>query len=258
MQLPPIPRGLVALFRFFRSAPRIVTDGASPPNDEAHRTWTFRPDLAGSAQWDVGPTGTVTTPVQTQGPPGYYTFATGDVITFGDALDATWTNGFTIYCLHEIQAGDVDGTDRYLVFKGNSGGNRQWTLKYNSGIGYFARVFYNNSALQYDQDNPFTDTAVATGGKRIVAFTYNPAGVRNASRVNVYVSSAPYISPLTSQLGADGTMSDTTAVLTIGADSGASNKAVSRIGSVYAYSTVHTPSQILENMNWMRNQLNWM
>jgi hypothetical protein len=117
----------------------------------------------------------------------------------------------------------------------------------------FSRVFYNNSSGQWDQALAFLPAAFL--GKNIAALVYDPTGVRSSTRVRLYTSATQY--PILSQTGADGTVTDTTAHLMLGADAGASNKSLSRIGAVYAYSTAHTATQAIENIDWIRTQRKW-
>jgi len=229
-----------------------------PPDDVAHLWWYWDPAQSGAAQAVVGPTGTVTGAVQTQGPPGYYTFATANNIDFGDSGDAAWTNsaGWTLYMCVWPQAGDLGTGPNNIVSKDAQGAGTREIDSTNTANGKIrANVMYGGNQTNWEQWNS-TNVEMVAGTKYVIAITFDPTQTR-PNRIKVYKNGS-LVTGSASNIGSDGTVSDTTAALRIGHPAGASGTAFTRIGAVAGYSgSVHNLTQIGDNTTFFQTLKGW-
>jgi len=227
-----------------------------PQQDLAHLIWALDPDLSGSAQSLVGPTGTLTTPTKTAGPPAFYTFANSDFIDFGDSLDSFWTNaaGWSIYVCCRFASGDANA-NRYLVNKVNGSGTSSINFWRDSNNKPHLRVYYGGGTTNFEQIAS-TGTNILNDGatKYILSCSFNP-GAAFGSRCTLFRNGTADAGTASTG-GSDGTISDITTALRIGAaqDGGL---AANCISYVYAFNAVHTASQHAWIAGWIQLLKGW-
>ena len=227
-------------------------DSSLPPADRSHLVWAWDPDavtLASEAR--IGPAGTLSAPVRTPGRPAYYTFASTDVIDFGDSLDATWANagGWTVYICATLGAGDLSGL-LCMVSKAASGA-AEWAFEINSAK-LRAVAYYASTTANFDIWAQ--SSAALTAGRYVFALAYDPTQPRG-SRLSFSTNGSSVPGGNTAG-GTFGSITDTSSALQIG--HGALGIApVSILSYAYAFSAPHGASAIAVNSAWLRTVKGW-
>ena len=223
-----------------------------PPFDVAHNVWAFDPDGIAAAQFVAGPTGTITTPTKTQGTPSFYTFGASDTITFGDALDTTWTTatGFTLYFCLKPSSGDLAQANAPVWSKA-----LETELILNASQADFY-TYYAGGATNYTRYSWPVGQFVA-GNKYVVAITFDATQAR-ASRVVMYKNaSVTGVGVTPANVGTDGTIADTAAVMVLGNRSGLTNP-ITVSSYAYAYNTVHSAGTVASITSWLQTTKGWV
>lgn len=234
--------------------------GASPivraPFDTANNVWVFDPDQVGAAQYIIGPTGTVTTPVRTAGAPSYYTFGSSDYIDFGNALETTWLNtvGFTLYLCCLPSAGDIALANQPIFNKMGTGGvNEEIDVLLTNGQVQFT-TYYGGSVSAYTTFNSAA-SALTAGSRYVIALTYDPTLART-SRGVVYKNGA-VTSATASSIGSDGVLATGTGPVRLGKAAYSAVVPTSQISYAAAYNGVHSAGTVANVSNWYAVTKGW-
>lgn len=224
-----------------------------PPFGQSNLIWAFDPDLVGAAEDVVGPAHTLNNPVRTAGPPGFYTFAAADAITFGDSLDTIWTGtlGWTIYACINPSAGDIAAATELLVSKNDGGANQEFYMAISTGKPAAVVIYGNNSA-----NNETAISGVAfSAAKHVHTVTFDPSKAFG-TRLQQYKDGA--FDAQGASAGIDGTIADSAAILTQGL--AFTVPPVSIQSYIYAYRGVQSAGVIAANVAWIRGVAgkNWI
>lgn len=229
----------------------ILTD--RPPADQANLVWAWDPDLVGAAEALVGPSGTITTPTRTAGPPGFYTFAATDAITFGQALGSTFSgaSGFTLYVAINPAGADLVNP-RIYVQKDDNAVNRDIIFSATNGNAKgYGYVSYDGSVSNYED---FTTTSAYGSGKHTMTMVFDPSQ-SFANRIGVYLDGASQAGAHTSA-GSGSLPHNGTAVLTVGRGTTAVVP-VSVMSYVYLYASAHSAGTVTSNYSWINSTKGW-
>lgn len=234
----------------------VVNAGAViPPFDTLHNVWAFDPDQVGAAQYQVGPTGTPTTPVKTAGPPAFYTFGATDRIDFGNALDSVWTGTapqYTMYYAISPSAGDIAAAASIIACKDNGTTQRGWVCFLATGLPQFVAFnAINGSGAAVNR----LATGTITAARHVMAIVIDMTQAAN-SRATVYLDGSPIT------LGSGGTETGTTiptntATLRVGERADALPP-VSIESYTYAYSGLHNATVVGQITSWIQTTKGWV
>jgi len=230
----------------------------APPTDQAHLIWAFDPDQTGAAQYQAGPSGTVTTPVRTGGAPSLYTFGASDFIDFGDSLDSAWasaTSGFTIYTCVNPSSADLLRANSPIVSKNGAAPVYEFQLLLNANTLDFYTL-YGGGATNYTAYHSAT-SLLTTGTRAVLAVTYDPTVVARTARAVLYKNGSVTTGAAPAQIGTDGSISDTAGLLRLGKTADAATAPVSVLSYTYAYNTAHSAGTVASVTSWLQTTKGW-
>lgn len=190
-------------------------------------------------------------PAYSAGPPALFTFEVDNYITWGDALESTWTGatGWTILAPINPSAGDV-AADREILTK-NSAGQRQFAFDLSVGQ-LQLDVFYENDG---DRNDRWQHGGALTAGIQIAGCTFDPTQAREDRGV-LYLDGALYSSSNTPG-GTDGSIVSTTAELRLGVRALDNKQGVAVQRIPYVWNVPLAEAQIATATSWIVSTIGW-